>query len=75
LACDLYELDDELWTRIEKTVHQRDSIINVDTLAAPPRETFLQTLYKRKQKVLLASQAAMNIETSTSDDRDAEINR
>jgi penicillin-binding protein 1A len=59
LGCDLYELNDNLWAQIEKTVHQRDSIISADTLATPPPQTFLQTLYKRKQKVLLASQAAM----------------
>jgi penicillin-binding protein 1A len=62
LGCDLYELNDNLWAQIEKTVHQRDSIISTDTLATPPPQTFLQTLYKRKQKVLLASQAAMNDE-------------
>lgn len=62
LGCDLYELNDNLWAQIEKTVHQRDSIILSDTLATPPAQTFLQTLYKRKQKVLLASQAAMNAE-------------
>jgi penicillin-binding protein 1A len=62
LGCDLYEINDNLWAQIEKTVHQRDSLILADTLATPPPQTFLQTLYKRKQKVLLASQAAMNIQ-------------
>jgi penicillin-binding protein 1A len=58
LNCDLYELDDTLWTQIEKTVQERDSIIMADTLAEPPAETFLQGLYKRKQRVILASQRA-----------------
>lgn len=57
LNCDLYELDDNLWSQIERTVFQRDSIIHSDTLATPPPETFLQTLYKRKLKILLATQA------------------
>lgn len=56
LNCDLYELDDQLWTQIEESVHQRDSLISVDTLSNPPPETFLQNLYKRKQKIVLASQ-------------------
>ncbi len=60
LGCDLYEINDNLWAQIEKTVHQRDSLMMIDTLATPPPQTFLQTLYKRKQKILLASQAAMN---------------
>ncbi len=51
LNCDLYELDDNLWSQIEKTVHQRDSIIQADTLAPPPPETFLQTLYQRKVRI------------------------
>ncbi|HEY0769814.1 MAG TPA: transglycosylase domain-containing protein, partial [Sphingobacteriaceae bacterium] len=33
LGCDLYEINDNLWAQIEKTVHQRDSIIQADTLA------------------------------------------
>jgi penicillin-binding protein 1A len=60
LGCDLYEINDNLWAQIEKTVHQRDSIIHADTMATPPPQTFLQTLYLRKQKVLLATQSAMN---------------
>jgi penicillin-binding protein 1A len=56
LSCDLYELNDDLWAEIEKSVHSRDSVIQMDTLATPPPETFLQTLYKRKRKILLASQ-------------------
>jgi penicillin-binding protein 1A len=75
LACDLYELNDDLWARIEKTVHQRDSIIQADTLATPPPQTFLQTLFKRKQKVLLASQAAMNTEAKLDDDEVSGVNR
>lgn len=75
LGCDLYELNDNLWAQIEKTVHQRDSIILSDTLATPPPQTFLQTLYKRKQKVLLASQAAMNDEVELNDESTSALNR
>lgn len=56
LNCDLYELDDSLIRDIEKTVWQRDSIMQTDTLSAPPPETFLQMLYRRKMRILLASQ-------------------
>jgi len=56
LNCDLYELDDNLLKDIEKTVWQRDSIIQADTLSAPPPETFLQMLYRRKLRIMLASQ-------------------
>lgn len=62
LGCDLYEINDNLWAQIERTVHQRDSIIQADTSAMPPPQTFLQTLYLRKQKVLLASQSAMAVD-------------
>jgi penicillin-binding protein 1A len=51
LNCDLYELDDNLWSQIEKTVHERDSIIQADTSVMPPPETFLQTLYERKVRI------------------------
>lgn len=74
LGCDLYEINDNLWAQIEKTVYQRDSIINADTLATPPPQTFLQTLYKRKQKVLMASQAAMNTEAKA-EEKESAINR
>jgi penicillin-binding protein 1A len=56
LNCDLYELDETLLRDIEKTVWQRDSIIQADTLNAPPPETFLQMLYRRKMRIFLASQ-------------------
>lgn len=56
LDCDLYELDEELLQDIEKTVWKRDSIIRADTLNSPPPETFLQMLYRRKMRILLASQ-------------------
>jgi penicillin-binding protein 1A len=58
LNCDLYELDDTLWAQIEKSVHQRDSVLLADSTAMPPPETFLQTLYKRKQRFILASESA-----------------
>lgn len=56
LNCDLYELDETLLRDIERTVWQRDSIIQADTLSAPPPETFLQMLYRRKMRILFASQ-------------------
>ncbi len=56
LNCDLYELDDSLIQDIERTVWQRDSIMRADTLSAPPPETFLQMLYRRKMRIMLASQ-------------------
>jgi penicillin-binding protein 1A len=56
LNCDLYELDENLIRDIEKTVWQRDSIMQADTVSAPPPETFLQMLYRRKMRILLASQ-------------------
>jgi penicillin-binding protein 1A len=75
LGCDLYEINDNLWAQIEKTVHQRDSIIQADTLAMPPPQTFLQTLYMRKQKVLLASQSAMNHEVNMEDNNASGVDR
>ncbi|HET9486369.1 MAG TPA: transglycosylase domain-containing protein, partial [Chryseosolibacter sp.] len=59
LDCDLYELNENLWNQIERTVYQRDSLIQADSLAKPPRETFLQTLYKRKRRIILATQALL----------------
>lgn len=56
LDCDLYELSEHLLKDIEKTVWQRDSIMQADTLNAPPPETFLQMLYRRKMRIMLASQ-------------------
>ncbi|MND04530.1 hypothetical protein D3C83_248510 [compost metagenome] len=52
---------------IEKTVWQRDSIIQADTLNAPPPETFLQMLYRRKMRILVASRPedSDNSETTT----------
>ncbi|MEX1239628.1 MAG: transglycosylase domain-containing protein [Cyclobacteriaceae bacterium] len=64
LNCDLYELDDSLLKNIEKTVWQRDSIIQADTLSAPPPETFLQMLYRRKIRIMLASQPQENDQSS-----------
>ena len=61
---DLYELDDHLLTEIERTVWQRDSIMQADTLNAPPPETFLQMLYRRKMRILLASQPDERTEAS-----------
>lgn len=67
LDCDLYELDEDLLKDIEKTVWQRDSIIQADTLTAPPPETFLQMLYRRKMRIMLASQPADETESNASD--------
>lgn len=55
LNCDLYELDEDLLRDIERSVWERDSIIQADTLSAPPPETFLQMLYRRKMRITLAS--------------------
>ena len=51
LDCDLYQLSEELEAQIARTIVYRDSTIQADTLVAPPFETFLQILYKRKMKV------------------------
>lgn len=67
LNCDLYELNEDLLKDIEKTVWQRDSIIQADTLGAVPPETFLQMLYRRKMRIMLASQPEEETEASLSD--------
>ncbi|HYG03394.1 MAG TPA: hypothetical protein VD927_13175, partial [Chryseosolibacter sp.] len=56
MSCDLYELDDTLMAEVERSIYERDSLMMADTLSTPPRQTFLQTLYKRKMKILLATQ-------------------
>lgn len=56
LNCDLYEINDDLWMAIEKSIHQRDSVIQADTLAPEPPETFLQVLYNRKRKITLVAE-------------------
>jgi penicillin-binding protein 1A len=56
LHCDLYELNDGLIYDIQKSIFQRDSIIHADTTLKPPKETFLQTLYKRKLKLAAVQQ-------------------
>jgi penicillin-binding protein 1A len=61
LACDLYEIDDVLWAQIAKTIAKRDSTIKADTLAPPPPETFLEKLYKRKDRMLRAAHARDSI--------------
>jgi penicillin-binding protein 1A len=55
LDCDLYELNDSLVEQIKHTVYKRDSIIQADTSATPPNETFLEVLYKRKLKIMKAN--------------------
>jgi penicillin-binding protein 1A len=69
LNCDLYELDETLLRDIEKTVWQRDSIIQADTLNAPPPETFLQMLYRRKMRIMLASQPDEETEAANTTDQ------
>jgi penicillin-binding protein 1A len=56
LDCDLYELDDALWEQIRQTVQRRDSLILADTSATPPTESFLEYLYKRKLRIIQASE-------------------
>jgi len=56
LDCDLYELNPELEVKITRMIHKRDSITQADTLAEPPKETFLEWLYRRKQQIWQASQ-------------------
>lgn len=51
LDCDLYELNDELISEIKTSIFKRDSTIQADTSVAPPPETFLQTIYKRKLRI------------------------
>jgi penicillin-binding protein 1A len=55
LDCDLYELSNELWEQVKQTVYKRDSLIQADTTVAPPNETFLEILYKRKLKIMKAN--------------------
>jgi penicillin-binding protein 1A len=50
LNCDLYEMNDSLMSKIERTIQKRDSIMAADSLAKP-EETFLQILYKRKMRI------------------------
>jgi penicillin-binding protein 1A len=65
LSCDLYELDEPLWTEIAHTIQQQDSITLADTLAPPRKESFLEKLYKRKLKMM---QASMPHDTTSVDD-------
>jgi penicillin-binding protein 1A len=56
MDCDLYELSDDLINEIEVSIVKRDSTILADTSVAPPPETFLQTMYKRKLKIRAAQE-------------------
>jgi penicillin-binding protein 1A len=56
LDCDLYELSDDLILEIEKSIFQRDSLIQADTSVTAPPETFLQTIFKRKLKIKAAQE-------------------
>jgi penicillin-binding protein 1A len=64
LQCDLYELNDGLVYNIQKSIFQRDSLIHADTTLKPPKETFLQTLYKRKLKLAAAQQRRDSIQAA-----------
>ncbi|HEY9007370.1 transglycosylase domain-containing protein [Ohtaekwangia sp.] len=55
LNCDLYELDDALLAELKVMVAQQDSIRQADTLSTL-KESFMEKLYKRKMKMLRASQ-------------------
>lgn len=66
--CDLYELSEPLLKDIERKVWQRDSVIQADTLNTPPPETFLQLLYKRKMRIMLANQPQEETDTETDDE-------
>ena len=50
LACDLYELNDDLRSLAQKTLLQRDSLLQADTSATKRDDSFLEQLYKRKLK-------------------------
>jgi penicillin-binding protein 1A len=65
LQCDLYELDDDLWSEIEKSIFKRDSIQHADTLATPRAETFLEMLYRRKLKIQQAAYRRDSINAAT----------
>ncbi|MBL7857350.1 MAG: transglycosylase domain-containing protein [Cyclobacteriaceae bacterium] len=56
LDCDLYELSDELKYRIQLMAFKRDSLMRADTLAVIPDESFLETIYKRKMKMIRAQE-------------------
>jgi penicillin-binding protein 1A len=65
LACDLYELNDDLWADIEKTIFKRDSIQHADTLAKPREDSFLEMLYKRKLRMQQAAHRRDSINSAT----------
>lgn len=65
LACDLYELNDDLWADIEKTIFKRDSIQHADTLAKPREDSFLEMLYKRKLRMQQAAHRRDSINAAT----------
>ncbi len=50
LACDLYELSDDLRFKAQLTLLQRDSLMRADTTAKLRDDSFLEQLYKRKLK-------------------------
>jgi penicillin-binding protein 1A len=56
LDCDLYELNEDLWEQIKQTAFKRDSLLQADTLAEPPNESFLEFLYNRKLRIIKANE-------------------
>jgi penicillin-binding protein 1A len=75
LSCDLYELNETLMAKIEQSVYKRDSVIMADTLVAPPPETYLQSLYRRKRRIILASQQQVDQARNTELINNPNINR
>jgi penicillin-binding protein 1A len=57
LSCDLYELDETLWGKLEQMTFKQDSLRAADTLNQGPKESYMEKLYKRKLKMRQASQA------------------
>jgi hypothetical protein len=62
LSCDLYEIEPDLWADIERTIWKKDSIMHADTLAPKKDDSFLEKLYKRKLKMMLASRKRDSID-------------
>lgn len=71
LACDLYELDSDLWEQLRMLVQKQDSIRASDTVGVGPKEIFMEKLYKRKLKMRMASQRRDSI-SSLNDLKDLE---
>jgi hypothetical protein len=55
-------LEPDLWADIERTIWKKDSTMHADTLAPKKDDSFLEKLYKRKLKMMLASQKRDSID-------------